>query len=594
MPRGNKNGVSPLVTSENSDVSDEPEKLKRNAGAKSKGSAQKDRNKKEFSGETNTESNSEGSNDLRIVKKKKLTHSSTPPMITRNSGKSKKNLRANPRLTSDRNNNAEKESSLSDSSESESEEEDEVVLSQGESNDKDEPQPSTSLGITHAQPPTILNPELMQQIQDICQAANSQMEDRLFQRMVDAQKQTQADQVHVEVDVQRTPEKRFVPGECNKQVTTVGPEHTAIASQLEQMTVTSPSSATVYTTVAVPASENETSAVDLNTGDNEGINKSSDDSMEMSVIANQSISEIAGSGRKRTEPGQHGSTATPSKRPRSVVTAPEQESHIDREIREAREKVERTVREAENRKAELLRPTGESFKDNLDSDSDNEFDLGYYLDDSTKEKIAAGKYVDLKRLLPQDVTSFLAEEDEKPLQMVNKGGYTYMTPARDGVSEITSYRRWESAFKVYTGIYVQANPSRAPEILQYSYSIESAAQTYTWRNVYAYDKLLRHKMEKKPTRSWAKVHQRGWFMFMRDHLAANHKTGENSGGGSTGNKKKKLCWKFNKFGKCDYGKNCSFDHRCKHCGSPNHPGCKCTAKRGGNKDKDKEAKKNQN
>ena len=42
----------------------------------------------------------------------------------------------------------------------------------------------------------------------------------------------------------------------------------------------------------------------------------------------------------------------------------------------------------------------------------------------------------------------------------------------------------------------------------------------------------------------------------------------------TPNRKKDLCWHFNR-GKCSYGLNCKFDHRCGVCGKFGHGAHSC-------------------
>ena len=74
-----------------------------------------------------------------------------------------------------------------------------------------------------------------------------------------------------------------------------------------------------------------------------------------------------------------------------------------------------------------------------------------HVDDSLKAKIIKCEYVDFAKLLPRDVVQ--AEEDNR-MEMVNQGGHTYWVPARDhNLAAVSSYARWEQAFRVYSDIF---------------------------------------------------------------------------------------------------------------------------------------------
>ena len=83
---------------------------------------------------------------------------------------------------------------------------------------------------------------------------------------------------------------------------------------------------------------------------------------------------------------------------------------------------------------------------------------------------------------------------------------TFLAPAQDRDQKITNIRRWEQAFRVYAAIYCGANPSRAAEIWQYIYVINSAASSYQWDNVSYYDITFRQLMAERLGRSWSKTY----------------------------------------------------------------------------------------
>ena len=117
------------------------------------------------------------------------------------------------------------------------------------------------------------------------------------------------------------------------------------------------------------------------------------------------------------------------------------------------------------------------------------------------------------------------------------------------------------------------------QLIQYNYTIHSASLSFTWENVYAYDRDFRMHISRHPERSWGVILQQAWTMRLRDRVSYGKKFSTNNGGsgsnrrsgeGRNGN----VCYKFNK-GKCTYGFNCKFDHKCLICGKFGHGAHNC-------------------
>ena len=126
------------------------------------------------------------------------------------------------------------------------------------------------------------------------------------------------------------------------------------------------------------------------------------------------------------------------------------------------------------------------------SNIDNEFfHITCHIELGLKQKIERGEFVELERLLPRDG---------------NK-------------RKISSVRKWEQAFRLYTAIYSRANPHRVAEIWQYVYVINLAATSYTWDNVASYDYTFRQLMSEYPDRSWALIYNQMWNLAMRDPIS---------------------------------------------------------------------------
>ena len=128
---------------------------------------------------------------------------------------------------------------------------------------------------------------------------------------------------------------------------------------------------------------------------------------------------------------------------------------------------------------------------------------------------------------------------------------------------------------------------RASELVEYSHNIHTIAETYTWKNVYQYDKEFRIHMERNPERNWGVILQRVWSLCLRDKLSSNNfdKNGYRNGDSqSIQRKNNKICYKYNG-GCCTYGFNCKFQHKCGICNKFGHGAHLCRRASGGNNSK---------
>ena len=268
----------------------------------------------------------------------------------------------------------------------------------------------------------------------------------------------------------------------------------------------------------------------------------------------------------------------------------EEQQELETKMKEAREKAQRFIVEAEQFKASVNVPQGISdnpfYRDKEVKDDDDFFHVTCHLDPSIKSKIERGEFVDLKRLLPKQKVM----GKEEMAQLVFKDGKPFFLNTADKDRKISGIRRWEQAFRVYAAVYSNANPSRAAEIWQYVYVINKVASSFNWSNVCEYDYIFRQMMAVNPRRSWAKTYTQMWNICMMDLANKSQNSqnyGNNSGnysrqsgghGNGSGNthnpprqmeKKPDYCWKFNK-GKCKFGSECRFINRCSYCDSTSH------------------------
>ena len=197
------------------------------------------------------------------------------------------------------------------------------------------------------------------------------------------------------------------------------------------------------------------------------------------------------------------------------------------------EKSKRIVNEAEAAKARIYEVPGEFCDDDemlqsRDNDYSNysnqqeqfikrfrarvstaEMDEDYkmvaaHIDHKTRIQILNHEYIDFAKLLPRTRLGGMPHDDENQfMQIVNRGGTAgFMTMSDRGGGNITSYGKWEQAFRVFSDIYTNQYPSRATELIQYNHTIHTASQSYIWDNVYMYDIEVRKHMSNHPSRNW--------------------------------------------------------------------------------------------
>ena len=243
--------------------------------------------------------------------------------------------------------------------------------------------------------------------------------------------------------------------------------------------------------------------------------------------------------------------------------------------RVADQRAENMIREAEAAKAKMLDVTGMlphshphfenmQFATNTTLMDESFLMVASHIDETLRRKIENGEYVDFAKLLPRE----RGEDNQGMLQLINQNGHFGWIPEIDKNNVISNFYKWEQAFHVFSDVYSRVNPTRAAELIQYNHVISTASSSYTWENVYKYDKHFRMHMARNPLRSWAIILQQVWTMFLKDRNRNN-----NSSGNERRNKRD-ICCRYNK-GKCTYGTNCKFDHRCGICGKFGHAAHLC-------------------
>ena len=149
--------------------------------------------------------------------------------------------------------------------------------------------------------------------------------------------------------------------------------------------------------------------------------------------------------------------------------------------------------------------------------------IGSHVDPSLTEKIKRGQYVDFAKLLPRDKMFGVIQDDK--LELVYRNGQTFFVPARDkDAMGITSFHRWEQAFRIFSNIYLKERPHRAAEVIQYNHIICTTSNTFTWENVYHYDREFRSHLGLFPESSWAIILKQAWSMCLKDRHNSHFKS----------------------------------------------------------------------
>ena len=228
------------------------------------------------------------------------------------------------------------------------------------------------------------------------------------------------------------------------------------------------------------------------------------------------------------------------------------------------------IHEAELSKAKVYKTPGKKnlvpiteMNDHSAMVDENFLLVASHVDDATKAKIVNGEYIDFAKLIQHDR---ILEEEDGRVQMLIRNGQTFFVPVQENTA-INSYGKWEQAFWVYSDIYTRANPHRAGELIQYNHIIHTISHSYVWDNVCKYDKDFRLHLGHFPQRNWGIILNQVWAMRLRDRLRNDGGWGQSSSGGSgNGNRQgfKDVCCRYNQ-GRCSFGVNCRFDHKCSYC-----------------------------
>ena len=143
------------------------------------------------------------------------------------------------------------------------------------------------------------------------------------------------------------------------------------------------------------------------------------------------------------------------------------------ELSEARQQAKKVIREAEASRATALNNKGMFSAEFNKAQSATDFGenyivIGSHIDNSTKERIWKGEYIDFSKLLPKSVS----HADDEWMELVNRGGQSFFVPISDRESgNISNFGKWEQAFRIFMNVYTQRFPEKAGDLIQYNHII---------------------------------------------------------------------------------------------------------------------------
>ena len=172
------------------------------------------------------------------------------------------------------------------------------------------------------------------------------------------------------------------------------------------------------------------------------------------------------------------------------------------------------------------------------------FPIGHHVDQSTKQKIICGQFVNLPQLLVRDPTN---AQPTSTLTMDSQGNIVSQPKQ---LAKIGSIERWTDAFLIYASIFLAAHPHRLQQLFKYLHDIRLGAQKSNGWVIY--DEQFRLRMAHNPSQDWGIVDNELWVKYMTPTIDRPTPSSPNR------------CFDFNFKGVCSRAQ-CAYSHRCLKC-----------------------------
>ena len=105
-----------------------------------------------------------------------------------------------------------------------------------------------------------------------------------------------------------------------------------------------------------------------------------------------------------------------------------------------------------------------------------------------------------------------------------------------------------------------------------------------------YDKEFRLHMARNPMRSWSMILQQAWSLRLKDRIMSTNNWAnsypKNNAPNHQQSRSTEPCRRFNR-GRCNFGANCKFEHRCSYCFKFGHGSVNCRKAQGDRENRDR-------
>ena len=201
--------------------------------------------------------------------------------------------------------------------------------------------------------------------------------------------------------------------------------------------------------------------------------------------------------------------------------------------------------------------------------------LSAHIPDQIRQKIWQHKYINLACLLKGSV-ELASMYEQGGLVRVNDQG-VLETKSKQVNDRIHSIEKWTDAFIIFSHIYLQKYPSKAPELLQYMSVIREAAIGQAGLAWCSYDEQFRLRQAIEP-RPWDVINADLWLRIM---TLGNRPGMPGRAVSATQSSASQLhCLDFNN-NQC-LRSFCKYAHVCANCSSPLHNRLNCPRQASGN------------
>jgi len=205
--------------------------------------------------------------------------------------------------------------------------------------------------------------------------------------------------------------------------------------------------------------------------------------------------------------------------------------------------------------------------------------IDFHVSAKVKQQIWANEYIDLSVLLNK--TSIATPEYKYALDLKGSTPTISAVPQKAQL-KVSTILQWVEAFEIFIAVYIQRFPAATATLLKHSQVVrELSSLGGDWKH---YDEQFRLIRQCKPV-PWDEVNTTLWskalirrpydrqFPRVQDLASTNQRAQPKNKVGRGQNHPRGACFRYHGGATCTVN-NCTFDHKCYHCGQL-HPAISC-------------------